>query len=91
MKSKDQVLNIFQQYQVRVEREIGRKLKCIHTDNGDEYLGPFDKYYAKQGIKYEKTVSKTPQENGIVERMNRTIVESIWRMLSLQIANIFLG
>jgi len=72
---------MFQQFQARVEREIERNLKCIHTDNGGEYLGPFDKYCAEQGIKHEKTVPKTPQENGIAERMNRTIVERIWCML----------
>jgi len=72
---------MFQQFQARVEREIGRNLKCIHTDNGGEYLGPFDKYCAEQGIKHEKTVPKTPQENGIAERMNRTIVERIRCML----------
>ena len=30
-----------------LERETGRKLKCIHTNNGGEYLGPFDKYCAE--------------------------------------------
>jgi len=55
---------MFQQFQVRVERKTGRKVKCIH-DNGGEYLGPFDKYCAEQRIKHEKTVPKTPQKNGI--------------------------
>jgi len=42
LKSKDHVFDIFQQFQVRVKKETGRKLKCIHTDNGNEYLDPFD-------------------------------------------------
>jgi len=46
LRSKNQVLDMFQQFQERVEKETRRKLKCIHTNNGGEYLGPFDKYCA---------------------------------------------
>jgi len=81
MKSINQVLDMFQQFQTRVEMETGRKLKCIHTDNGGKYLGPFDRYCVEQGIRHEKTIPKTPQENDIAERMNGTIVERIQCML----------
>ena len=42
LKTKDQVLGVFKQFQASVERETGKKLKCIRTDNGGEYCGPFD-------------------------------------------------
>lgn len=35
-----------------VERQSGKKLKCIRTDNGGEYYGPFDVYYKKYGIRH---------------------------------------
>ena len=35
----------------------------------------FDKYYSEHGIRREKIVPRTPQENGVSERMNRTIME----------------
>ena len=82
LKSKDQVLDVFKDFHARVERETGRKLKCIRADNGGEYRGPFEKYCREHGIKLEKTVPKTPQQNGVAERMNRTIVERIRCMLS---------
>ena len=39
LKTKDQVLGVFKQFQASVERETGKKLKCICTDNGGEYCG----------------------------------------------------
>ncbi|KAJ7005746.1 hypothetical protein NC653_005156 [Populus alba x Populus x berolinensis] len=82
LKSKDQVLDVFKDFHARVERETGRKLKCIRADNGGEYRGPFEKYCREHGIKLEKIVPKTPQQNGVAERMNRTIVERIRCVLS---------
>ncbi|RDX88391.1 hypothetical protein CR513_30021, partial [Mucuna pruriens] len=52
-----------------VERQSDKKVKCIRSDNGGEYCGPFD------DIKHEKTPPKTPQLNGLAERMNRTLIE----------------
>ncbi|PKI59578.1 hypothetical protein CRG98_019987 [Punica granatum] len=65
-----------------MERETGMKLKCVRADNGGEYRGPFENYCRTHGIKLEKTVRKTPQQNGLAERMNRTIVEIVRCMLS---------
>ena len=42
LKTKDQVFNVFKEFHVFVERETGKKLKCIRTDNGGEYCGSFD-------------------------------------------------
>jgi hypothetical protein len=59
-----------------VENETGKRLKCIRSDNGGEYCSNnFDDYCSYHGIHREKTVSRTPQENGVSERMNRTIME----------------
>lgn len=82
LKSKDQVLDVFKEFQVLSERQTGKKLKCIHTDNGGEYCGPFDNYCKSQGIRHQKTPPKTPQLNGLAERMNRTLVERVRCMLS---------
>jgi transposase InsO family protein len=82
LKTKDQVLDVFKHFQAKVERETGKKLKCVRSDNSGEYLGPFDEYCRSQGIKHQKTVKKTPQQNGVAERMNRTLVERMRCMLS---------
>ena len=75
LKTKDQVLDVFKHFQANVERETGRQMKCVRSDNGGEYIGPFDQYCINHGIRHEKTVKKTPQQNGVAERMNRTILE----------------
>jgi transposase InsO family protein len=59
-----------------VKTESGLKLKCLRSDNGGEYIdGGFKEYCAVNGIRMEKTVPSTPQQNSIAERMNRTINE----------------
>ena len=82
LKTKDQVLDVFKYFQAKVERETGKKLKCVRSDNGGEYIGPFDQYCRTQGIRHQMTVKKTPQQNGVAERMNRTMVERMRCMLS---------
>ena len=82
LKSKDQVLEVFKEFHSKVERETGKQLKCVRADNGGEYRGPFEEYCRSHGIRLEKSVPKTPQENGVAERMNRTITERIRCMLS---------
>ena len=59
-----------------VENETGKKLKCLRSDNGGEYCShEFEDYCSTNGIRRQKTVPRTPQENGVAERMNRTIME----------------
>ncbi|GKB90779.1 putative RNA-directed DNA polymerase [Tanacetum coccineum] len=82
LKTKDQVLDVFKQFHALVERQTGKKLKCIRSDNGGEYIGPFDAYCREHGIQHQKTPPKTPQLNGLAERMNRTLVERVRCLLS---------
>ncbi|RVW48803.1 Retrovirus-related Pol polyprotein from transposon TNT 1-94 [Vitis vinifera] len=59
-----------------VETETGLKVKCLRSDNGGEYIdGRFSEYCAAQGISMEKTIPGTSQQNGVAERMNRTLNE----------------
>jgi transposase InsO family protein len=82
LKTKDQVLSVFKQFQLSVERETKKKSKCLRTDNGREYIGPFYAYCKEQGIRHQFTPPKTPQLNGLAERMNRTIMERVRCLLS---------
>ncbi|CAL5417495.1 unnamed protein product [Camellia sinensis] len=84
LKTKAEVFQHFQTFHAMVERETGKKLKCLRTDNGGEYTSKeFKAYCATHGIRHEKTVPGTPQHNGIAERMNRTIVEKVRCMLKM--------
>ncbi|KAM1516880.1 hypothetical protein ACFX10_015793 [Malus domestica] len=65
-----------------IEREIGKPLKCLRSNNGGEYTShQFREYCAKHGIRHKKTVPGIPQHNGVAERMNRTIMEKVRCML----------
>lgn len=67
-----------------VERETESKLKCLRSDNGGEYTSDEFKLYCSQyGIRHAKTVPRTPQHNGVAERMNRTIIEKVRCMLKM--------
>ena len=66
-----------------MENSIGQKLKTLRTDNGGEYTSAeFTMYLKKEGVCHEFMVPKTPQQNGVAERMNRTLVEVVYSMLS---------
>ncbi|KAL6326279.1 hypothetical protein AAG906_004776 [Vitis piasezkii] len=59
-----------------VKIETGLKVKCLRSDNGGEYIDKrFSEYCVAQRIRMEKTIPGTPQQNGVAERMNRTLNE----------------
>ena len=83
MKHKDEVFVRFLEWKALVENSTGRKLKALRTDNGGEYTSKeFETYLKQNGIRHERTVPKTPEQNGVAERMNRTIVETARCMLA---------
>jgi transposase InsO family protein len=59
------------------------KLKVLRTDNGMEFCsGDFNSFCRKEGIVRHHTIPYTPQQNGVAERMNRTIISKARCMLS---------
>ena len=83
LQRKDQVFEKFLEWKCYVENLLDSKLKILRTDNGGEYCSDkFNKYLISEGVRHEKTVPKTPEQNGVSERMNRTLVEMIRSMLS---------
>ena len=76
------MFNTLKSFHVLVERETGKTLKCLRSDNGGEYYSnEFQVYCDKHGIQHEKIVPYTPQLNGVAEKMNRTIQERVRCML----------
>ncbi|GKD30845.1 retrovirus-related pol polyprotein from transposon TNT 1-94, partial [Tanacetum coccineum] len=66
-------------------------VKYIRTDNGTEFVNQvMSKYYEGVGIFHQKSVLRTPQQNGVVERQNRTLVEATRTMLIFSKASMFL-
>jgi transposase InsO family protein len=74
-----------------MENQTERKVKCLRTYNGTEYTNDKFRYFCEQhGINRRFIVRMTPQQNGVAERMNRSIAERA-RCLKLNagLANIF--
>ncbi|KAG6389166.1 hypothetical protein SASPL_150625 [Salvia splendens] len=83
MKSKIEVLGIFLKWKAQVEYQMGRKIKVLRSDNGGEYKSDhFQDVCQECGIVRNFTVRNTPQQNGVSEHMNRTLVEKVRCMLS---------
>ena len=82
LKSKDQVYVQFREWKAQVEKSSGKRLKTLRTDNGGEYVSKeFESYLKSEGIHHELTVPKTPEQNGVAERLNHTLVETARSML----------
>lgn len=61
-----------------MENQLDRKVKTLRIDNGLEYCNTeFDKFCSEQGILRHRIVRRTPQQNGVVKRMNKTLLEKV--------------
>ena len=66
-----------------IEKQIGKQVKCFHTNNGLEFCYDELNVLCKlEGIVRLHTIHHTPQQNGVAERMNRTLIEKVCCMLS---------
>jgi hypothetical protein len=82
MKKKLDAFTKFKQYKSFMEMQTGQKLKKLRVDGGGEFLSKeFRKYLLDNSIQLEITAPYSPSQNGIAERLNRTLVEHAWAML----------
>lgn len=82
LKSKSECLNKFKEYKCLVENQLNVKIKTLRTDNGTEYTNKeFADFLRSSGIKHQTSTPYSPQQNGLAERMNRTLVEKARCML----------
>ena len=82
MRTKDEVFHWFQIWKAMVELQSGHKVKILRSDNGGEYVSTEMRgWLATQGIEQQFSNADTPQQNGVAERFNRTMVEAVRSML----------
>ncbi|WVZ02051.1 hypothetical protein V8G54_022857 [Vigna mungo] len=82
LKNKSETFQKFKEWHTQIENQLGCRLKCLRTDNGLEFISEeFNGFCTEKGIRRHKTVVGTPQQNGLAERMNRTILERVRCML----------
>ncbi|KAK4401017.1 Retrovirus-related Pol polyprotein from transposon TNT 1-94 [Sesamum angolense] len=82
MREKSEVFKVFKKFKNLVEKQSGRSIKVLRSDRGKEYNNSeFDKFCEEEGIEHQTTVSYNPQQNGVSERKNRTVMEMARSML----------
>ena len=76
LKNKSEVFSKFLLWKAQVEKSTGRQVKCLRSDNGGEYTSrEFIHYCESEGIRRHFTTPGGADQNGVSERMNRTLVE----------------
>jgi hypothetical protein len=91
LKSKDQAVDFFIKYKAEMENSTGNTIKVLRSDRGGEFLaGAFQSVCEQAGIRHHFTAPYTPQQNGVVERKNRTVMEMARALLkSMNIPGVF--
>jgi len=91
LKTKDEVLDKFQEFEAEVENLIGKKIKTLRSDNGGEHTSKELIAFCKAtGIMRELIVPHNPQQNGVIERKRRSIEESVKAMMNDRNLSMFL-
>ena len=80
---KSEVFQKFRDLVKELEKGTGRKLKALRSDRGGEFLSnEFQQYMKRRGIRHQLTTADSPQQNGVAERMNRTLTEKARTMIA---------
>ncbi|GKA77078.1 putative ribonuclease H-like domain-containing protein [Tanacetum coccineum] len=80
--TKDETSGILKTFITEIENQLDHKVKVIKSDNGTEFKNSvMNQFYKMKGIKREFSVARTPHQNGVAERKNRTLIEAVRTML----------
>ncbi|GKC02736.1 putative ribonuclease H-like domain-containing protein [Tanacetum coccineum] len=81
--TKDETSGIFKSFITGIENLVDHKVKVIRCDNGTEFKNrEMNQFYEIKGIMRQYSVARTPQQNGVAERRNRTLIEAARTMLA---------
>nr|GEY62692.1 putative ribonuclease H-like domain-containing protein [Tanacetum cinerariifolium] len=91
LRSKDETPDVVIKFITQIQVGLNKIVRYIRTDNGTKFVNhTLTGYYEGIDIFHQKTVPRTPQQNGVVERRNRTLVEAAQTMLIFSKASMFL-
>jgi hypothetical protein len=83
MREKSDLARHLKAFVARVELETGQKVRILRSDGGGEYIGKqVNQFLVEKGITHEITTPDTPQQNGVAERMNRTLLDKVRAILT---------
>nr|GEV96531.1 ribonuclease H-like domain-containing protein [Tanacetum cinerariifolium] len=81
--TKDETSRILKSFITEIENLVDKKIKIIRCDNGTKFKNRVrDEFCEEKGIKMEYSVARTPQQNKVAERRNRTQIEAARTMLT---------
>ncbi|GJR62374.1 retrovirus-related pol polyprotein from transposon TNT 1-94 [Tanacetum coccineum] len=90
-KSKDETPEFVIKFLKKIQVGLNKIVRFIRTDNGIEFVNHIlTGFYESVGITHQKSIPRSPQQNGVVERRNRTLVEAARTMLVFSKALMFL-
>jgi hypothetical protein len=82
LKAKSGTFDKFKEYKAFIEKQIGKHIRILRTENGGEFESlQFEDFCKEVGIKRQLTVPYNPQQNGVAARKNRTICEAMKAMM----------
>jgi transposase InsO family protein len=85
LRAKGEVFDKFKKYKALVENQTSMKIKTLRSDNGGEFVSKkFDNFLHECGIQRQTSAPYTPQQNGVANRTNRTIMECARSMILAQ-------
>ncbi|GJZ15781.1 putative ribonuclease H-like domain-containing protein [Tanacetum coccineum] len=83
LRTKDETSAILKDFIRQIENQLNKKVKTIRCDNGTEFKNrDINEFCGLKGIKREYSNARTPQQNGVAERKNRTLIEAARTMLA---------
>jgi len=83
LNEKSEAFNKFKDFKTLIEKEAGTSIKCLRTDRGGEFNSKeLTEFCNEHGINRQLTTAYTPQQNGVAERKNRTIMNMVRSMLN---------
>ncbi|GJR51375.1 retrovirus-related pol polyprotein from transposon TNT 1-94 [Tanacetum coccineum] len=83
LRSKDETPEVLKDFLTMIQRNLQAQVITVRTDRGTEFLNKtLHAYFKEEGIEHQTSTARTPEQNGVVERRNRTLVEAARTMLS---------
>ncbi|GJT50955.1 retrovirus-related pol polyprotein from transposon TNT 1-94 [Tanacetum coccineum] len=83
LRSKDETPEVLKDFLTMIQRNLQALVISVRTDRGTEFLNKtLNAFFKEEGIEHQTSTPRTPKQNGIVERRNRTLVEAARMMLS---------
>ena len=83
MHRKSETFEKFKLFRVETEKQLGKPIKALRLNRGEEYLNKeFKSHLTDNGILSQLTAPGTPQQSGVAERRNRTMLDMMRSVLS---------